>query len=29
MLTGVQLTHVPFKGANETTMAMLANQIDA
>ena len=29
VLTGVQLTHVPFKGANETTMAMLANQIDA
>jgi putative tricarboxylic transport membrane protein len=28
VLTGVQLTHVPFKGANETTMAMLANQID-
>lgn len=28
-LTGVQLTHVPFKGANETTMAMLANQMDA
>jgi tripartite-type tricarboxylate transporter receptor subunit TctC len=29
VLTGVQLTHVPFKGANETTMAMLANQMDA
>ena len=29
MLTGVQLTHVPFKGANETVMAMLANQMDA
>ena len=29
VLTGVKLTHVPFKGANETTMAMLANQIDA
>jgi tripartite-type tricarboxylate transporter receptor subunit TctC len=29
VLTGVQLTHVPFRGANETTMAMLANQIDA
>ena len=28
-LTGVQLTHVPFKGANETTMAMLANQMDS
>jgi tripartite-type tricarboxylate transporter receptor subunit TctC len=28
-LTGVQLTHVPFKGANETTMAILAGQIDA
>ena len=28
-LTGVQLTHVPFKGANETVMAMLANQMDA
>ncbi|MEW6453975.1 MAG: tripartite tricarboxylate transporter substrate binding protein [Pseudomonadota bacterium] len=28
-LTGVQLLHVPFKGANETTMAMLANQIDS
>ena len=27
--TGVQLTHVPFKGANETVMAMLANQMDA
>jgi tripartite-type tricarboxylate transporter receptor subunit TctC len=29
VLTGVQLTHVPFKGANETVMAMLANQMDA
>lgn len=28
-LTGTQLTHVPFKGANETTMAMIANQMDA
>jgi tripartite-type tricarboxylate transporter receptor subunit TctC len=28
-LTGIQLTHVPFKGANETTMAMLAHQMDA
>ena len=28
-LTGTQFTHVPFKGANETTMAMLANQMDA
>ncbi len=28
-LTGTQLTHVPFKGANETTMAMLAHQMDA
>lgn len=28
-LTGTQLLHVPFKGANETTMAMLANQMDA
>lgn len=28
-LTGIQLTHVPFRGANETTMAMLANQMDA
>src|SRR3954469_9185209 len=28
-LTGVGLVHVPFKGANETTMAMLANQMDA
>lgn len=27
--TGVKLTHVPFKGANETVMAMLANQMDA
>jgi tripartite-type tricarboxylate transporter receptor subunit TctC len=27
-LTGIQLTHVPFKGANETMMAMLANQMD-
>jgi tripartite-type tricarboxylate transporter receptor subunit TctC len=27
--TGVQLTHVPFKGANETVIAMLANQMDA
>jgi tripartite-type tricarboxylate transporter receptor subunit TctC len=27
-LTGVELTHVPFKGANETIMAMLANQMD-
>jgi tripartite-type tricarboxylate transporter receptor subunit TctC len=29
VLTGVELTHVPFKGANETVMAMLANQMDA
>lgn len=29
VLTGVQMTHVPFKGANETVMAMLANQMDA
>jgi tripartite-type tricarboxylate transporter receptor subunit TctC len=29
VLTGVQLNHVPYKGANETTMAMLANQMDA
>jgi tripartite-type tricarboxylate transporter receptor subunit TctC len=29
VLTGVQLTHVPFKGANETVMAMLANQMDS
>src|SRR3954469_9726876 len=29
VLTGVQLTHVPFKGANETVMAMLAHQMDA
>ena len=28
VLTGVELTHVPFKGANETMMAMLANQMD-
>jgi tripartite-type tricarboxylate transporter receptor subunit TctC len=28
VLTGVELTHVPFKGANETVMAMLANQMD-
>jgi tripartite-type tricarboxylate transporter receptor subunit TctC len=28
-LTGVRLTHVPFRGANETIMAMLANQMDA
>lgn len=28
-LTGVQLLHVPFKGANETMMAMVANQIDS
>ena len=28
VLTGVQLTHVPFKGANETVMAMLGNQMD-
>jgi tripartite-type tricarboxylate transporter receptor subunit TctC len=28
VLTGVELTHVPFKGANETIMAMLANQMD-
>src|SRR5258708_40343955 len=29
VLTGVELTHVPFKGANETVMAILANQMDA
>lgn len=29
VLTGVELTHVPFKGANETVMAMLGNQMDA
>ncbi len=29
VLTGVQLNHVPFKGANETVMAMLGNQMDA
>ena len=29
LMTGVQLTNVPFKGANETVMAMLANQMDA
>jgi tripartite-type tricarboxylate transporter receptor subunit TctC len=29
VLTGVELTHVPFKGANETVMAMLANQMDS
>lgn len=29
VLTGVELTHVPYKGANETVMAMLANQMDA
>jgi tripartite-type tricarboxylate transporter receptor subunit TctC len=29
VLTGVQLVHVPFKGANETVMAMLAHQMDA
>jgi tripartite-type tricarboxylate transporter receptor subunit TctC len=28
VLTGVELVHVPFKGANETVMAMLANQMD-
>jgi tripartite-type tricarboxylate transporter receptor subunit TctC len=28
-LTGVELLHVPFKGANETMMAMVANQIDS
>jgi tripartite-type tricarboxylate transporter receptor subunit TctC len=28
-LTGTSLTHVPFKGANETTMAIIANQMDA
>jgi len=28
-ITGVQLLHVPFKGANETMMAMVANQIDS
>ena len=28
-LTGVRLTHVPFRGANETIVAMLANQMDA
>jgi hypothetical protein len=27
-LTGTSLTHVPFKGANETTMAIIANQMD-
>jgi tripartite-type tricarboxylate transporter receptor subunit TctC len=27
-LTGTSLTHVPFKGVNETTMAIIANQRD-
>lgn len=28
VLTGTQMNHVPFKGANETTMAIIANQMD-
>lgn len=28
VLTGTQMNHVPFRGANETIMAMLANQMD-
>jgi tripartite-type tricarboxylate transporter receptor subunit TctC len=27
-IAGIKLVHVPYKGANETTMAILANEID-